>query len=169
MYLSTATIIASGASVALAAPFKHVARDIASFPAGSSWDILLNGGSSDGNVNQVMGQSFSVIDIDLFDTDKQTIAELKSNKKVLCYFSAGTREDWRPDAGDFQSGDVGKNMEEWAGEAWLNVKSPTVRNVMKKRIKQAAEKGCDGIDPDNTDGFVSVYLISQMASMAELT
>lgn len=153
MYLSKTALIASGVSVVLAHPLQQVAREVASFPAGSSWDILLNSGSSAGNMKKVTDHAVSIIDIDLFDTDKQTIADLKTNKKVLCYFSAGTKEDWRPDIGDFQSGDVGKNMEDWAGEAWLNVKSTNVRNIMKKRIQQAAEKGCDGIDPDNTDGY----------------
>ncbi|KAH7126783.1 glycoside hydrolase family 114 protein [Dendryphion nanum] len=152
MYLSTVTVIVSGAGIVLAHPFKNVAREVASFPAGASWDILLNSAAV-GNIKKISDQSFSIIDIDLFDTDSQTIADLKSTKTVICYFSAGTREEWRPDAGDFKSGDVGKNMEEWAGEAWLNVKSDSVRKIMQNRIKQAADKGCQAIDPDNTDGF----------------
>ncbi|KAF1951680.1 hypothetical protein CC80DRAFT_391907, partial [Byssothecium circinans] len=96
----------------------------------------------------------SVIDIDLFDTDAATIADLKtSGKKVLCYFSAGTREDWRADTESFQASDIGKAMEDWPGENWVDVKSGSVREVMKRRIALAREKGCDGVDPDNVDGF----------------
>ncbi|PSN63249.1 hypothetical protein BS50DRAFT_477471, partial [Corynespora cassiicola Philippines] len=94
-----------------------------------------------------------VIDIDLFDTDEATIADFKSSKQVICYFSAGSREDWRPDAADFK--DVGKGLEGWEGENWVDIKSENVRNVMRKRIKMAADKGCTAVDPDNVDGFVS--------------
>ncbi|PVI06596.1 glycoside hydrolase family 114 protein, partial [Periconia macrospinosa] len=96
----------------------------------------------------------SVIDIDLFDTDATSIADYKSTgKKVICYFSAGTREDWRDDKGSFQSSDYGKEMDEWPGENWVKVTSDNVKAIMKKRIALAKEKGCDAIDPDNVDGF----------------
>jgi hypothetical protein len=41
----------------------------------------------------------------------------------------------------------------WAGERWLNTKSASVWNIMKNRIALAAEKGCDGIDPDNVENY----------------
>ncbi|KAF2022117.1 glycoside hydrolase family 114 protein, partial [Aaosphaeria arxii CBS 175.79] len=128
---------------------------VPAFPAGSTWDILLNKGDAPGNIRQVTSNNIQAIDIDLFDTDKATIADLKATKQVICYFSAGTKEGWRPDAGSFKDGDVGKNMDDWPDEAWLNVKSENVRNIMKLRIKKAAESGCTAVDPDNVDGFVS--------------
>jgi len=43
-----------------------------------------------------------IYDIDLFDTPKETIAELhNANRKVICYFSAGSYENWRPDKNKF--------------------------------------------------------------------
>jgi hypothetical protein len=30
---------------------------------------------------------------------------------------------------------------------------------MKKRVEMAGNKGCDGVDPDNVDGYVSVLLL----------
>jgi hypothetical protein len=52
-----------------------------------------------------------VYDIDLFDTPKATIDTLhRLGKKVVCYFSGGSYEDWRPDAGDFKPDDLGKNL-----------------------------------------------------------
>ena len=37
--------------------------------------------------------------VDLFNTPKRTIKSLKkSGKTVICYFRAGSFEDWRPDA-----------------------------------------------------------------------
>jgi hypothetical protein len=35
---------------------------------------------------------------------------------------------------------------------------------MKKRIEDAAKKGCDAIDPDNVDGFVSWPPYRQLCS-----
>jgi hypothetical protein len=36
----------------------------------------------------------------------------------------------------------------------LKLDSIDVRDIMKRRIKMAKEKSCDGIDPDNVDGYV---------------
>lgn len=70
-------------------------------------------------------------------------------KKVICYYSAGSSENWRPDYKDFEQADMGSALEGWAGENWLNIRNANVLNVMKARIKMASEKGCDAIDPDN--------------------
>lgn len=92
----------------------------------------------------------SIFDIDLFDNDVKTIASLKKGgRKVICYFSAGTYEPYRPDSRQFQKSDMGSRLPEWRDEKWLKVTSPNVRNIMANRIKLAAEKGCDGVDPDN--------------------
>jgi hypothetical protein len=100
-------------------------------------------------------------DIDLFDTSAESIKKLKTNKKVICYFSAGSREDWRPDASDFDAADYRNPVEggpqgDWPGEHWLDVKSDNVKKIMKSRIELAKTKGCHAVDPDNVDGFVSL-------------
>jgi hypothetical protein len=92
-----------------------------------------------------------VWDVDLFDSENATIRDLKSaGKVVICYFSAGTRENWRDDAKDFPAADVGKVLPEWPDENWIRTGSARIREIMAKRIKLAGEKGCDAIDPDNT-------------------
>ncbi|CAI6335866.1 unnamed protein product [Periconia digitata] len=157
MLVSTALALAGTASFAVAHPFRPTTarRAVTSFPAGTSFDIILNKAST--NAKEISSNNaFSVIDIDLFDNDANTIADYKAaGKKVICYFSAGTREDWRDDKTSFQSSDYGKAMEDWPGENWVSVKSDNVKAIMKKRIALAKEKGCDAIDPDNTDGFSS--------------
>lgn len=96
----------------------------------------------------------NVYDIDLFDTDAATIAQLKrTGRKVVCYFSAGSAESWRADYGAFKPADKGKAMRGWAGENWLDVRSANVRQIMKQRLDHAAVKGCDGVEPDNVDGY----------------
>jgi len=154
MYLSTVVAVAATAGVATAHPFSRLfSRAVPSFPAGSTWDILLNKGDFKGDIDTISGDTIGAIDIDLFDTPKETIAKLKATMNVICYFSAGSKEDWRPDVGDFKDGDFGQGLDGWPGEFWVNVKSDNVRAIMKKRIELAAANGCSAIDPDNTDGL----------------
>lgn len=98
----------------------------------------------------------AIFDVDLFDTSAETVKTLHDlGKKVICYFSAGSFEDWRPDARRFQAADKGKDLDGWPGEKWLNISSENVRSIMKTRVELASEKTCDGVDPDNVDGYVS--------------
>ncbi|KAH6672938.1 glycoside hydrolase superfamily [Halenospora varia] len=115
---------------------------------GQKWQIVLNGtiGPIDSTV--------AVYDVDLYDTDPREFAALKAaNKKIICYFSAGSVEEWRDDAGQFNESDYGADLPGWGGEKWLNTESANVRRIMKKRIEDAADKGCDAVDPDNVDAF----------------
>jgi hypothetical protein len=120
-----------------------------------TWQIIL---SHPPVVSDGVTPDVSIFDIDVFDTPAETIAQLhKLGKKVICYFSAGSYENWRPDAKHFAQGDLGSNLDDWPGERWLKLSSPHVRAIMKKRVELAKEKGCDGIDPDNVDGYVSPH------------
>lgn len=93
-------------------------------------------------------------DIDLFDTSQTQIQSLQEDGiKVICYFSAGSGEDWRTDYSQFMKSDLGKAMEGWDGEYWLDIRSKTVMERMIQRLDLAQEKGCDGVEPDNVDGY----------------
>lgn len=95
-------------------------------------------------------------DIDLFDTSATTIQALKAQGAyVICYFSAGSYENWREDAKKFLKTDLGQNLSGWPGERWLDIRSSNVRKIMKARMDLAISKGCDGIDPDNVDGYTN--------------
>jgi hypothetical protein len=95
-----------------------------------------------------------VWDVDAEDTTAETIAALHTlGKTVICYFSAGTYENWRPDAKQFPTADLGTTLDKWPNEKWIRLSSTGIRNVMKSRISRAAAKGCDAIDPDNTGMF----------------
>ena len=95
-----------------------------------------------------------IYDIDMFETSRATIQRLKeSGKVVICYLSAGSWEDWREDASDFPNSVKGKDLDGWAGEKWLDIRSSRVREIMMKRFDLAKQKGCDGIEPDNINGY----------------
>lgn len=72
---------------------------------------------------------------------------------MICYFSAGSYENWRDDKDEFKEEDLGNDLDGWPGEKWLKLSSENVRRIMKDRLNMASEKGCDGVDPDNVDGF----------------
>ena len=95
-----------------------------------------------------------VYDIDLFDTPIETLATLRADGRVvICYFSAGSYEGWRPDAAEFGVGDLGATLDGWEDERWLDVRADSVRTVMAQRLDLAVERGCDGVEPDNVTAF----------------
>ncbi|KAL3477508.1 glycoside hydrolase superfamily [Aspergillus californicus] len=115
---------------------------------GASWQIVLRYPLNDTTPD------VDIYDIDLFDNPKSTISSLQSRgRRVICYFSAGTYEDWRSDADSFPAADIGDNLDDWPGESWVNISSSTIRDIMTTRLDLAQEKGCDGVDPDNVDGY----------------
>jgi len=118
----------------------------------SSFQIILNAVVE--IKKSIQPANVEIFDVDLWDTPEETIREMKNQgKKVICYFSAGSSEDWRNDYKDFTESDKGNCMTGWPGERWLDVRSPTVFKVMQERIKLAKRKGCDAIDPDNMGMF----------------
>ncbi|GGN29470.1 MULTISPECIES: endo alpha-1,4 polygalactosaminidase [Marinomonas] len=125
----------------------YAANDWYRPPVGATWHWQL-----DGEVNE--SYDVAIYDIDLFDSSVELIQRLQaSGKKVICYFSAGSYEDWRPDATDFSEQDLGKTLKGWDDERWLDIRSSQVRDVMVRRLNLAAEKGCDGVEPDNVDSY----------------
>lgn len=99
-------------------------------------------------------QNIMVYNVDLFDVTKRFIDKVHNqSKKVICYFSAGTYENWRPDADNFSTSLLGNGLNYWPGERWLDIRSVEVVEIMKKRIEYAASKRCDAVDPDNVDGY----------------
>jgi len=113
----------------------------------TSWEWQLQG-----DLN--LSYQAKLYDIDLFDTTSDTIEKLHNmGKKVICYFSAGSYEEWREDKSKFPKEAIGKELDGWAGENWLDIRNKKVWQIMEDRIKLAKTKGCDGVEPDNVDGY----------------
>jgi len=96
-------------------------------------------------------------DVDLFDTDIETIQSIKTTgAKVICYFSAGSYEDWRSDKDDFPLEVLGDDLDGWEGEKWLDISNlDTLKPIMLKRLDLAKQKACDGVESDNVDGYTN--------------
>ncbi len=119
-------------------------------PLKVSWQIQYTG-VIDVDLNVEM------FNLDLFDTPPDIIETLHQRGIfVMCYFSAGSYEDWRPDASRFPSEILGKEMMGWLGERWLDIRRLDVlAPIMEARLELAVQKGCDGVDPDNVNGYVN--------------
>lgn len=92
-----------------------------------------------------------VYDIDLNDNDATVVEELhKLGRKVICYISVGSLEDWRPDVADFPPDVIGKDYDGWPGEKWLDIRRiDLLAPIMQARLDLCKQKGFDGVEPDN--------------------
>ncbi len=98
-----------------------------------------------------------VYNLDGFDTPS-TIIDLLHLRgiKVMCYISAGTWENWRPDASNFPSSVLGNAVSGWPGENWLDIRQTGILlPLMEARMDICKSKGFDGVDPDNVDGYTN--------------
>jgi hypothetical protein len=144
--MSTSLGLLTGAITSLLDP-QEVAQPRYQPTVETTWQIQLQGATN-------TGYQADLYILDLFDTPQSVITDLQaSGRKVICYFSAGTYEEWREDEGRFTAADKGGQLDNWPGERWLNTRSTNVRSIMVDRLTLAAEKGCDGVDPDNVDGY----------------
>lgn len=117
-------------------------------PAGTLWQYQLQG-PVDTSVDA------NVFIVDAFDVDRGLVEELRADgKRVICYISAGTFEDWRADAPDFPREVIGRPLADWPGESWLDVRRLDVLEpIMAARIDVCLDKGFDAVDPDNMDVY----------------
>jgi len=75
---------------------------------------------------------------------------------VVCYMNAGGWEEWRPDAGEFPTGIIGDDLNDWEVERWLDVRRVDIlASIMEARMDSCRDEGFDGIEPDNIDGFLN--------------
>jgi hypothetical protein len=122
----------------------------AAFEVGATWQWQLS--------DLPVDTSFEVdvYDVDLFETGASWIAARRAEgRRVICYFSAGSFESYRPDSDDFPAAAKGKELDGWPGERWIDVRSEAVRGIMKARLDLARDKGCDAVEPDNVDGYAN--------------
>lgn len=96
-------------------------------------------------------------DIDGFDAALGLVTDLHSRgRRVICYISAGSWERWRPDAGDFPRRLLGRRLDGWAGERWLDIRHRrALRALIEPRVQMCARKGFDAVEFDNVDGYAN--------------
>lgn len=151
---SLALLLAVGAAALAAAPANAVSAGEPNpavwIPSVSTpWQWQLSG-----SINQNV--DVAMYDIDLFDNSASVVSSLHAKgRRVICYISAGTYENWRPDASTFPARVLG-NGNGWAGEKWLDIRQLDVLGpIMEARMDLCRQKGFDGIEPDNVDGYTN--------------
>jgi len=117
---------------------------------GTSWQWQLSG-NIDTSINVAM------VDIDLFEASQAVIDQLHADGRVvICYFSAGSWENWRSDAASFPTALLGHGNG-WPGERWLDIRQlDQLAPIMQQRLDLAVSKRCDGIEPDNVGGYANI-------------
>lgn len=119
---------------------------------GMSWQIQLQG-TLDTTIDA------ELFFIDLFDVPASAIDQLHAeDKRVVCYFSAGTNENWRADALDETDPDqlaiLGNSLDQHPTERYVDITDTQFwRPIIEARMDLAVDKGCDAIDPDNIDAW----------------
>jgi hypothetical protein len=116
---------------------------------GTTWQIQFSG-TIDTDVDGV-----EVYDLDMEETDATVVAGIHGRgDKAICYVNAGAWERWRDDKNAFPKRVLGKPLDGWPGERWLDIrKINRLRPIMEARMDRCAEKGFDGIEFDNVDGY----------------
>ena len=99
----------------------------------------------------------TMVEVDSADTPASTVRTLRQRGlRTACYISAGTLERWRDDAHRFPSAVIGKPMDGWPGERWLDVRRiALLAPIMRDRIERCRAKGFDAIEFDNVDGWAN--------------
>lgn len=156
----TTVAIAIGASLAAAVPVSAAPAPPAPVPCSGCWHPALN--TSWNWVLSVVPaapyRAVSMYDVDGFDNSAADVASLHAaGIKAVCYLSAGTYENWRPDAGQFPASVLGK-ANGWPGEKWLDIREiqnagSVLRSIMDARLDMCRQKGFDMVELDNVDGY----------------
>jgi hypothetical protein len=116
---------------------------------GQSWQWQLSGLPVDTSI------AADIYDLDLFETSAETVAGLHGRgRRAICYLSAGSFEEWRPDAGLFPREVIGRAYSGWPGEWWLDIRAmEALAPQLEARLDLCRAKGFDGVEADNLDGY----------------
>ncbi len=113
----------------------------------TSWQWQLQG-----RVDTSLG--VQMYDVDGFDARPRLVRRIHgTGAAAVCYISAGSWEEWRPDADAFPEAVLGRDNG-WPGERWLDIRAlDALAPIMQARMDMCASKGFDGIEFDNVDGY----------------
>jgi hypothetical protein len=102
-----------------------------------------------------------VYGIDLYAADGTTLnsaavsAIHAGGGHAVCYVSAGSWEDWRPDAGAYPANVLGASNG-WPGERWVDIRRTDILGpILDARVAKCKTAGFDAVDFDNVDGYTN--------------
>jgi hypothetical protein len=132
-------------------------------PVGARWQYQLQGKlRTDLCVVPASGGACvrpDIYDIDLYAKDGTTlntagVAQVHAaGARAVCYVSAGSFENFRPDAAAFPP-EVKGASNGWPGERWLDIRQmATLLPIMASRVDRCVAAGFDAVEFDNVDGY----------------
>jgi hypothetical protein len=96
-----------------------------------------------------------VYDIDGAVQGAEVVQQLHAQgRRVICYFIAGTWEQFRLDAAGFPAEAIGKPLRDFPDERWLDIRRlDLLAPVLLARLDLCRSKGFDAVEPDNVDAY----------------
>jgi len=109
-------------------------------------------------LNEVNEYNCKIIDIDAFSASRQLVDAFHARGiKVIAYISVGTIENYRPDIALLPPEIIGNIYPAWPDERFLNIREiEKIKPFITSRFDMIKQKGFDGIEPDNMDGYEEV-------------
>ncbi|WP_370097979.1 endo alpha-1,4 polygalactosaminidase [Streptacidiphilus sp. MAP12-20] len=98
-----------------------------------------------------------VYDIDAVENSAAVVTALHAaGRRVVCYVNVGAWEPYRPDAGRYPKALLGKALDGWPDERWLDVRrTDLLAPLLGRRFDGCRDKGFDGVEPDQLDGYAN--------------
>lgn len=161
--LASDTTASGGSGVKFGTGGSSGWKTLSTKTGGWAWQWQLTG-----TVNETVLDSSTnpnkLYDIDMYNATSALISRLHAkNFYVICYVESGDWANSRPDAGDFAISILGKGLDGFPDEKYINITQldgaagptgKTLRQIMTARLQLAQSKGCDGIEPDLDDLWV---------------
>jgi Glycoside-hydrolase family GH114 len=118
-------------------------------PSGEAWQWQLSGPLD-------LSVDVPIYDID-WETPSETIEKLHQlGRRVICYVSVGTWESYRSDAGSFPEPVLGRSLDNYPNERWLDIRQlETIGPPLLARLDRCRDKGFDAVEPDNVDAYAN--------------
>ncbi len=114
---------------------------------GASWQIQLDGGVP-------LATGAQIVEVDWQVPAHQVTQLNEAGAYTVCYFSAGSWEDWRPDASDYPESVLGEQLDDWPGERYVDLRDlAALGPLWAARLDACAAAGFDAVDPDNMDAY----------------
>jgi Glycoside-hydrolase family GH114 len=108
---------------------------------------------------QLQGRVDLSVPAPVYDVDMEVTPGLVSRihaqgDHAICYVSVGTWEPFRADADEFPRSVLGRRLEGFESERWLDIRRvAALMPIMEERFDDCAAKGFDAVEPDNVDGY----------------
>ena len=148
-------LLAAAACTLLAVPGAQAAAPPATTARwrplpGRSWQLQFSGKFD-------LSVAADVFEVDGLDTTAATVAVVRAGgRRAVCYIDAGSWERWRGDAGRFPAAVLGRVLDGWPDERWLDIRRLDVLGpLLRARIANCAGKHFDGVEFDNVDGYAT--------------